>query len=132
MPPRPDSRAITVFQLPYLVVTRDSASHMLAMKVGSGREKDFEEIETLLRALKPDDMDGIRKTHRAAFPHENIPARSEKRVAALLRSLQSSDWRYEPVVSASCYPPGPSSLLYAWIAGAPPKWTNRTFEPLGK
>lgn len=90
MPPEPDHRARTIFDSPHLVVTGASASHLLAMKVHAARDKDLEDITTLVRELGIATMTEVREIHKAVFPQADLPARSVQRVAELLTKLENA------------------------------------------
>ena len=87
LPPRPDTRAEVLFDTPHLVVTGASAAHILAMKVRAARPRDLEDIKLLARELAITNMGEIREIHRAVYPHDGIPWRSEMRVEACLRDM---------------------------------------------
>lgn len=90
MPPEPDSCARTVFDSPHLVVTGASARHLLAMKVHAARDRDLEDIATLVRELGIATMTQIREVHKAVFPHADLPERSAHRVSELLKALEDA------------------------------------------
>ena len=90
VPPEPDVCARTVFDSPHLVVTGASARHLLAMKVHAARERDLEDIATLVRELGIATMPQIREVHKAVFPHADLPERSAHRVSELLKALEDS------------------------------------------
>ena len=77
IPKKEDTRAATVYDSPYLVVTGASREHMLAMKLESGRDTDRDDIETLLEQL------GIGTPAEALVIHEQLFPRSERRASAL-------------------------------------------------
>ena len=87
LPARPDERAEVFFDSPHLVVTGASAAHILAMKVRSGRVRDFEDIKSLMREVDITTMEEVREIHRAVYPHDGIPWRSEQRVEDCLREV---------------------------------------------
>ena len=88
LPPRPDARAEVLFDSPHLVVTGASAPHILAMKVRAARPRDLEDIKSLVRELGITNMQEVREIHRAVYPHDGIPWRSELRVEACLHDLR--------------------------------------------
>lgn len=90
VPPEPDVCARTVFDSPHLVVTGASARHLLAMKVHAARERDLEDIATLVRELGIATMPQIREVHKAVFPHADLPERSAHRVSELLKALEDA------------------------------------------
>ena len=90
VPPEPDVCARTVFDSPHLVVTGASARHLLAMKVHAARERDLEDIATLVRELGIATMPEIREVHKAVFPHADLPERSAHRVSELLKALEDA------------------------------------------
>lgn len=90
MPPEPDRCASTIFDSLHLVVTGASARHMLAMKVHAARDKDLEDISTLIRELGITTMTEVREIHKAVFPHADLPARSAQRVSELLKKLEDA------------------------------------------
>lgn len=77
IPKKEDTRAATVYDSPYLVVTGASREHMLAMKLESGRDTDRDDIETLLEQLE------IGTPAEALGIHEQLFPRSERRASAL-------------------------------------------------
>lgn len=91
MPPAPDRCARTIFDSPHLVVTGASARHMLAMKVHAARDKDLEDITTLVRELGVTTMAQVQEIHRAVFPHADLPERSAQRVSKLLKELGDAE-----------------------------------------
>lgn len=84
MPPQPDRRAGVVFESPSLVVTGASAAHMLAMKVHAARDKDLDDIATLIESLGLQTMPAVLEIHDAVFPHHKASARSLERVRNLV------------------------------------------------
>lgn len=90
MPPAPDRCAKTIFDSPHLVVTGASARHLLAMKVHAARDRDLEDISTLVRELDIATMSELRDIHKAVFPHADLPARSAQRVSDLLKKLEDA------------------------------------------
>ena len=90
VPPEADVCARTVFDSPHLVVTGASARHLLAMKVHAARERDLEDIATLVRELGIATMPEIREVHKAVFPHADLPERSAHRVSELLKALEDA------------------------------------------
>ena len=88
MPPGPDHQARTIFDSPHLVVTGASARHLLAMKVHAARNKDIEDIKTLVRELGVTTMAQVREIHKAVFPHADLPKRSAQSVSELLEKLE--------------------------------------------
>ena len=87
LPPQPDPRAEVLFDSPNLVVTGASARHILAMKVRAARTRDLEDIKLLMRQIGIATMQEVRDIHRAVYPHDEIPWRSEERIEACLREL---------------------------------------------
>ena len=87
LPTQPDVRAKVYFDSPHLVVTGASAAHVLAMKVQAARGRDLEDIKSLVRELEITTMDEVREIHRAVYPHDAIPLRSELRVEDCLREV---------------------------------------------
>lgn len=49
LPTQPDERAYVFFDSPHLVVIGASAAHVLAMRVRAARERDLEDIKSLVR-----------------------------------------------------------------------------------
>jgi len=47
-----DARAQTLYESPYLTATGASASHLLAMKLRSARERDREDVAVLCEHLE--------------------------------------------------------------------------------
>lgn len=88
--PEPDLCARTIFDSPHLVVTGASARHLLAMKVHAARDKDLEDITTLVRELGIATMAEVREIHKALFPQADLPLRSDQRVAELLTKLEDA------------------------------------------
>ncbi len=87
LPHQPDPRAEVLYDSPHLVVTGASAPHILAMKVRAARARDLEDIKLLMQQLGITTMQEVREIHRAVYPHDTVPWRSEQRVEACLRDL---------------------------------------------
>lgn len=87
LPPQPDPRAEVLFDSPSLVVTGASARHILAMKVRAARTRDLDDIKLLMQQIGIATMKEVRDVHRAVYPHDEIPWRSEERIKACLREL---------------------------------------------
>lgn len=87
LPPQPGPRAEVLFDSANLVVTGASARHILAMKVRAARTRDLEDIKLLMRQIGIATMQEVRDIHRAVYPHDEIPWRSEERIEACLREL---------------------------------------------
>ena len=96
LPLGPEARAEVLFDSPHLVVTGAAATHILAMKVRSARARDLEDIKILVRELGISEMHEVREIHRAVFPHDAIPWRSERRVAACLEEARREAERAKP------------------------------------
>lgn len=91
MPRRPDKRAITLYDSPYLVVTGASAPYLLAMKVRAGRQSDETDIKNLLRQLSLRTMSEVREIHNALFPNNPLPPRQDANATVLLRRVLRED-----------------------------------------
>ena len=89
LPGRPDSRPVTLYSSPSLVVTGASAEFLLAMKVRAGRASDEVDIKNLLRALDVRTVRRLREMHKALFPHDGIPWRKEERAIELMRDVEA-------------------------------------------
>ena len=76
IPQKKDTRAATLYDSPYLVVTGASPEHMLAMKLESGRDTDRDDIETLLGHLE------IGNPAEALRIHERLFPQSQRRISA--------------------------------------------------
>lgn len=85
MPLADDARAQTLYESPYLTVTGASASHLLAMKLRSARERDREDVAVLCKHLGLSDPEVAIRIFRQVFPAERVPARAR---ALLTRVFQ--------------------------------------------
>lgn len=86
-----DGRARTVYGDRNLVVTAASPDHMLAMKVRSGRIKDYDDILFLVNFLGLKSAREVFDLHDKVFPQDPPPEDSFKNVCKLLRSTWSND-----------------------------------------
>lgn len=93
IPRRPDSRAITLYDSPHLVVTGASAAHLLAMKVRAWRQSDGLDIKNLMRQLDVRAMREVREIHDALFPNNPLPPRQDANAMVLLRQVLREDQR---------------------------------------
>lgn len=76
MPRADDTRAQTLYESPYLTVTGASASHLLAMKLRSARERDWEDVALLCKHLKLRGPEEAIRIFRQVFPGESVPPRA--------------------------------------------------------
>lgn len=83
MPLADDARAKTLYESPYLTVTGASASHLLAMKLRSARERDREDVALLCKDLELEGPEEAIRIYRQVFPGERLHSRAR----ALLDSL---------------------------------------------
>ena len=83
IPQKPDTRAPTLYDSPYLVVTGASAEHMLAMKLESARDTDENDIRTLIQQLEMTTADDALHIHDELFPDTPIGPRGR----ALLQKI---------------------------------------------
>ena len=66
IPRQKDETRRTLYESPYLTVTGASAKHLLAMKLYAGRDKDKNDISTLVNELK------LNEPHEAVRIYENL------------------------------------------------------------
>lgn len=85
MPRADDARAQTLYESPYLTVTGASASHLLAMKLRSARERDREDVALLCKHLKLRGPQEAIRIYRQVFPGEDMPLRA---LALMNRAFQ--------------------------------------------
>ena len=83
MPLADDARASTLYESPHLTVTGASASHLLAMKLRSARERDREDVALLCRHLGLEGPKEAIRIYRQVFPGERLHSRAR----ALLDSM---------------------------------------------
>lgn len=93
IPHRPDLRAITLYNSPYLVVTGASASHLLAIKVRAGSQSDENDIKNLLRQLGVRTIREVRDIHNALFPNNPLPPRQNANAMVQLHQVLREDPR---------------------------------------
>ena len=75
IPQKPDTRAPTLYDSPYLVVTGASAEHMLALKLESARDTDENDIRTLIQQLEMTTADDALHIRDELFPDTPIGTR---------------------------------------------------------
>lgn len=85
MPLADDPRAQTLYESAYLTVTGASASHLLAMKLRSARERDREDVAVLCKHLGLRGSEEAIRIYRQVFPGERVPIRAR---ALLTRAFQ--------------------------------------------
>lgn len=86
-----DGRARTGYGDRNLVVTAASADHMLAMKVRSGRIKDYDDILFLVDFLGFKSAGEVFDLHDRVFPQDPPPEDSFKNVCKLLQNTWPKD-----------------------------------------
>ncbi len=77
IPETADHGAQTLYESSYLTVTGASAKHLLAMKLYSAREKDRQDIATLVDELKLRTREEAAAIYRNLFPDEPLKARAQ-------------------------------------------------------
>ena len=77
IPRERDESARTLYESANLTVTGASARHLLAMKLYSGREKDREDIKTLVDALKLRKREEAIGIYETLFPDEPLRPRAQ-------------------------------------------------------
>ena len=77
IPRKPDESARTLYESANLTVTGASARHLLAMKLYSGREKDRQDIGTLIGELKLRNREEAVAIYESLFPDEPLKERAQ-------------------------------------------------------
>lgn len=85
MPIADDAQAQTLYESPYLTVTGASASHLLAMKLKSARERDREDVALLCKHLGLAGPEEAIRIYQDVFPGERVRSRAR---ALLDRAFQ--------------------------------------------
>lgn len=92
MPIADDAQAQTLHENPYLTVTGASASHLLAMKLKSARERDREDVALLCKHLGLSGPEEAIRIYRDVFPGERVQSRGR---ALLDRAFQDRSEGFE-------------------------------------
>ena len=76
IPREPDRAARTVYASPYLTVSGASPKHLLAMKLYAAREKDHQDIRTLMQLIAIRRASEAVAVYERLFPHEPLKERA--------------------------------------------------------
>lgn len=93
MPRASDSRARTLYDSPYLVVTGASAEHMLAMKLEAGRDTDEDDVAALVRTLRITTAAQALAVHARLFPESKQGERAKSLLESAIQATNETDKR---------------------------------------
>lgn len=93
MPGKPDARARTVYQSPWLTVTGASTKHLLAMKLMARRPGDRNDIATLTEHLKLREPREAIRIYEELFPGVPLKLRARRLVEEAFRERSAEHER---------------------------------------